>query len=755
MIASKRINAVIAVLMAVAVVFTAVLTVSPEALGISATATSGALTYPEKLFAENSIMSLNIIVDEEDWQNMLDHAVNEEYISCDVIINGAAFTSVGIRPKGNTSLTSIASDLTTDRYSFKLEFDHYVSGQTCFGLDKLVINNMQSDATYLKEYLSYQLMDFIGVTAPLYVFSEVRVNGEYWGFYLAIEALEESFALRNYGSGYGELYKPETVEMGGSPGRDDEKESLPNANNKEDIPKNNFGGSTDGQIPGFPGGNGGTPPQIDGKDGQVPPFFPGNSGEGTNNGQPPPNASNNRGDGSGDETQTGGAADGQTPEPPGGIEPEAGSPPDGTTFQVGGIPGLGSSGRADLKYIDNNSDSYSQIFGNSVFDTSEQDYQRVIEALKNLNDGTDLEEYVNVDQVLRYFAANTVLVNLDSYVSNLKHNYYLYEKDGQISILPWDFNLSFAGFQSGSASSAVNFPIDTPLSGVELSERPLLGKLLEVKEYKERYHQYLQQIVTGYFDSGLYNSAIDSLTALISSYVQSDPSAFYTYEEFQASLPVLKQFGELRAKSIQRQLDGAIPATTDGQSKDPSSLIDASELDLTVLGSQGGGMPGGFGNKNNGDFSGEEFGSAFPQAPGITNPSGQGATNGSKENDGSTASPGFGLSNLPDQKVMRQAMQIIGDSRELTDKQLVQLAELGLTQDQISALQQIAQGGLGGGQNTGLGGGRPGDVQAVARPEAATVDPDQWILWGLCAAGLILGFAFVIWFPRRKLCRGK
>ena len=136
MIASKRINAVIAVLMAVAVVFTAVLTVSPEALGISATATSGALTYPEKLFAENSIMSLNIIVDEEDWQNMLDHAVNEEYISCDVIINGAAFTSVGIRPKGNTSLTSIASDPTTDRYSFKLEFDHYVSGQTCFGLDR-------------------------------------------------------------------------------------------------------------------------------------------------------------------------------------------------------------------------------------------------------------------------------------------------------------------------------------------------------------------------------------------------------------------------------------------------------------------------------------------------------------------------------------------------------------------------------------------------------------------------------------------
>lgn len=94
-----------------------------------------------------------------------------------------------------------------------------------------------------------------------------------------------------------------------------------------------------------------------------------------------------------------------------------------------------------------------------------------------MNDGTDLEKYIDVDEVLRYFAVNTVLVNLDSYVSNMKHNYYLYEKDGQLSILPWDYNLSFAGFQSGNASSAVNFPIDTPVSGVELSERPLIAKL--------------------------------------------------------------------------------------------------------------------------------------------------------------------------------------------------------------------------------------------------------------------------------------
>src|SRR5690606_21887850 len=124
--------------------------------------------------------------------------------------------------------------------------------------------------------------------------------------------------------------------------------------------------------------------------------------------------------------------------------------------------------------------SYSAIFDNAETKTTTKDQQRVITALKHLNDGTDLETYVDVEAVLKYFAAHTVVVNMDSYTSNMAHNYYLYEYNGQISILPWDYNLAFGGFQGGAASDVVNLAIDTPVSGVSLEERPLLGKLLEV-----------------------------------------------------------------------------------------------------------------------------------------------------------------------------------------------------------------------------------------------------------------------------------
>jgi spore coat protein CotH len=251
--------------------------------------------------------------------------------------------------------------------------------------------------------------------------------------------------------------------------------------------------------------------------------------------------------------------------------------------------GMAQNG-VSLQYTDDDVSSYSAIFDNAETDADESDYQRVITALKNLNDGTDLETYVDVDAVLKYFAAHTIVVNLDSYVSSMGHNYYLYENNGRITILPWDYNLAFGGFQSGSASDIVNFPIDTPVSGVSMEDRPLLGKLLEVPEYMEKYHGYMQQIISGYFNGGSFEQTVDTLDALISKYVENDPTAFCTYEEYKATVTELKELGVLRAESIQGQLDGTIPSTSEGQTSAPDTLIDASGIDMTALGSHGAGM---------------------------------------------------------------------------------------------------------------------------------------------------------------------
>ena len=106
------------------------------------------MEYESKLFDTDEIISVDILMDEDQWNSMLANAMSEEYYACDVVINGEKISNVAIRPKGNTSLSAIAMDPDTNRFSLKLEFGHFEKGQTCFGLDKLILNNNYADATH-------------------------------------------------------------------------------------------------------------------------------------------------------------------------------------------------------------------------------------------------------------------------------------------------------------------------------------------------------------------------------------------------------------------------------------------------------------------------------------------------------------------------------------------------------------------------------------------------------------------------------
>ncbi len=482
---------------------------------------------------KTEVMSFSIDVDEDAWQEMLDTATEENYIKANVTINGTTIENVGIRAKGNSSLRQVAEDDTTDRYSFKIKFDEYVKDQTWMGLDKIVVNNMISDSSNMKEYLSYDIMDYIGVDAPLFAFADIHVNGETWGLYLAVEDIDSGYLARAKND-EGELYKP----------------------NNDD----NMGGGAGGMM--NPGN------------------FEGNAPE------------------QGDSGMMGDRQPPEGMEPPSDMtsgtdsDPQSADAREGRGMGPGGGGGGGMNGGTNgvsLEYTDDEVSSYSAIFDNAKTKTTEEDQKRVIEALKNLNAGTDLEKYVDVDAVLRYFAAHTVVVNMDSYTSNMGHNYYLYENDGQISMLPWDYNMAFGGFQAGTASDVVNLAIDTPISGVTMEERPILNQLLEVPEYKEKYHEYLQEIVDGYFANGKFEETVENLNTMIADYVKQDPTAFVSYDAYEEAVAELIKLGTLRAESIQGQLDGSIPATTDEQKASSDTLIDASSIDLTKLGESAGG----------------------------------------------------------------------------------------------------------------------------------------------------------------------
>lgn len=511
---------------------------------------SAAVGYESRLFNTGTVHTIDIVMD--DWDSFLENCTDEKYVDCTVIIDGDVYRNVGIRAKGNTSLTSVAN-YGNDRYSFKIEFDHYDNANTYYGLDKLCLNNIIQDNTYMKDYLTYTLMSSFDVNAPLCSYAYITVNGKDWGLYLAVEAVEESFLQRCYGSDYGELYKPDSTTMGGGRGNGrnfdqekfDEQENFP-PHDRTDMPdRPDRSGSTD--MPERPDRSGPTDMSDN-------PDLP-------------------------DENEN--EFDGRKPSEYGNMMP----PDEFGGMMPGAKDNVMGTNDVSLIYTDDEYNSYSNIFENAKTNITTSDKDRLIASLKQLNEGENIADTVDMDAVIRYFVVHNFVLNFDSYTGSMIHNYYLYEKDGQLSMIPWDYNLAFGGFRSESdATALINYTIDTPVSGGTIDSRPMLAWIFNNEEYVEQYHHYFSEFISEYFDSGYFTDMIDSLSEMISPYVEKDPTKFCTYQEFQEGAATLKEFCILRAKSISGQLNDSIPSTDTEQAQDDSSLIDGSHLSISAMG---------------------------------------------------------------------------------------------------------------------------------------------------------------------------
>ncbi|WP_195952945.1 CotH kinase family protein [Clostridium saudiense] len=738
MISNKHFNIIVALFMVIALCFSSLIMLLPKS-----STSSTSIEQPDyitTIFNDDSVIEINIEMDEDSWQEMLDNAASEEYTAANITVNGTTYNNVAIRPKGNSSLSQLVTDDSTERYSFKIKFDKYVDGQTLDGLSKLVLNNNMSDTTSMKEYLSYKLLDSLGIPTPACSYAHITVNGEEWGLYLAVEPIEEEFIERNYGSIDGNLYKPESdnVAMGD---KDNNENKIMDNNNfspsenttSENNNKTTIDNSIDMQNQSNMN-NGDSSGQM-----QMPPDM--NTGNSTGEMQAPPDMNNGN---PSREMQTppdmnNGDSTGEIQTPP---DMNKQSTNDSTNQPqipngIGGGIGRNSNG-ANLVWNGDDISNYSAIFDNAIFKTTDSDdYTKILDMIEHLDSLDDIESYLDVDEVLKYFAANTFLVNLDSYVSNMNHNYYLYENDGIVSILPWDYNLSFAGFQAGSASNAINFPIDSPVSD-SLEESPLIGKLLEVDEYKDIYHHYLNEIVENFVNNGTLETLITKTDSLISSYIQNDATAFYTYDEYKASLSNLINFGYDRATSIAAQLDGSQPSTNTGTIE--------TTVDLSAMGQQGGGNEKGEMNNMRGssDTTPPNADSSTPQSDNTT----ESSMNIPNSNTTSNF-PGNISSNTSDldPSIMMQAMQIIQSSEDgsITDSIKTELLNLGLTNEEITQLSSIQipnqdNNGMHDIKNNNLAMG-PGNI---------STDNTNLIITLSSIVLLVIALVFVSFFKKRK-----
>ena len=447
----------------------------------------GKFTYGTHLFQEGTVSEINIEIEEADWQKLLENPLAEEYYRADVTINGELMGNTAIRTKGNTSLTSVANS-DSDRYSFKLDFDYYDDNGNYHGLRKLCLNNNYGDNSNMREYICYQIMADMGLPVPQCGYSHITVNGEEWGLYLAVEAVDEVFLQTRFADATGDLYKPE---------------------------------------------------------------------------------------------------------------------------------GMGGTG-ADLVYRGDDISAYTNL--NLKTNLESSDGSEIIALMKALESGEGLEEVLDLENALKYIAANVALANFDSYLGGTTHNYYLYEENGVFSVIPWDLNLAFGGF--GGSKVDIYEPASSGMGGGPGGKggempvfggsegKPLVDTLLADETYLAMYEGYLQEMTDTYLTEAYMAAKVMEIHDLIAPYVKQDATAFYSYEEFEQSCSVdledpysLVYYAVNMAESIRTQIAGGEPTFDTGSMQGGGMFMGGKGPDF------GGEMP---------DFGGEmpAFGGEMPDFAG-------------------------------------------------------------------------------------------------------------------------------------------
>ena len=184
----------------------------------------------------------------------------------------------------------------------------------------------------------------------------------------------------------------------------------------------------------------------------------------------------------------------------------------------------------------------------------------------------DALSVIEQDSGLRYLSVSVELSNLDSYQGSLAHNYYIYEQDNVLSMLPWNLNEAFGSFNRDYNGVDIrDLCIVEPTSG-PLAERPFIAAVLASSENLDTYHGYLQQLIDGPFSSSVFATKVAIIDALISENVASDPSAFYSFSQFEQNQNStvsrfygLTSFMQYRVDNMTQQLNDTLLSSGNGK----------------------------------------------------------------------------------------------------------------------------------------------------------------------------------------------
>ena len=149
------------------------------------------------VYDDSSVARVDIYVDSlalewmYDYDNVESDSLHMAYMYYQNEYINDTLEQVGFRLRGNTSRAS-------QKKSFKLDFNHFVSGRDFYSVEKINLNGEHNDVSIIRSKLSWDIFESIEMVAPRANHIEVYINDNYYGLYISVEHIDDSFLSKNF-----------------------------------------------------------------------------------------------------------------------------------------------------------------------------------------------------------------------------------------------------------------------------------------------------------------------------------------------------------------------------------------------------------------------------------------------------------------------------------------------------------------------------------------------------------------------------
>lgn len=193
------------------------------------------------------------------------------------------------------------------------------------------------------------------------------------------------------------------------------------------------------------------------------------------------------------------------------------------------------------------------------------DFARLVNKSGDEQFAQEIASYVEVEQFLRFLAVNALISNLDSLMGT-GHNYYLYlnPANNKFAFIPWDLDLSLAGFPMGGTADQ---QAELSLAHPHMGQHRLIDRVLAIKEHQEKYQQILKDLSATCFTKEKLLKDLDTIEKVTKELLPKEKKAVEARKEtaggfgplgglFGRSPMDLRTFLQKRAESVEAQVAG-------------------------------------------------------------------------------------------------------------------------------------------------------------------------------------------------------